>query len=85
MVAVSPSEASERTVSSSKLSKAQAAVASDQLFVIPVTFNGRACQRVCWGVYDSPARAQAGLASVPAYFREGGAKPKAIALAEILP
>lgn len=65
--------------------KAQAAVASDQLFVIPVTFTGRACQRLCWGVYDSPARAQAALASVPAYFREGGAKPKAIALAEILP
>ncbi len=65
--------------------KAQAAVASDQLFVVPVTFNGRACQRLCWGVYDSPARAQAALASVPAYFREGGAKPKAMALAEILP
>ncbi len=71
--------------SDESVGKAQAAVASDLLFVVPVTFNGRACQRLCWGVYDSPARAQAALASLPAYFREGGARPKPIALAEILP
>lgn len=71
--------------SDESVGKAQAAVASDLLFVVPVTFNGRACQRLCWGVYDSPARAQAAMASLPAYFREGGAKPKPIALAEILP
>lgn len=65
--------------------KAVAAVPSDELFIIPVTFGGRACQRLCWGVYDSTARAQSALGSVPAYFREGGAKPKAVPLAEILP
>jgi hypothetical protein len=40
---------------------------------------------MCWGLYDSESRARAGVASVPDYFRKGGASPKAVPAGSILP
>ncbi len=65
--------------------KASTASGSDDLFILPVALNGRSCYRVCWGVYDDRQGAEAGLATVPAYFRQGGAKPRVSPLAELLP
>jgi septal ring-binding cell division protein DamX len=67
------------------VAKATQATPGDDLFVVPVTLKGRACYRMCWGLYDSAAKAQSALGTVPAYFREGGATPKAMSTAEILP
>jgi Domain of unknown function (DUF4388) len=67
------------------ITKALQSVPAEELFVIPVTLKGRACERLCWGLYDSAARAQSALNSVPAYFRDGGANPKVVATADILP
>ena len=58
---------------------------SPELLILPVSYKGRSCYRLCWGLYDSEGRAEAAVATVPAYFREGGAKPKAAATATLLP
>jgi hypothetical protein len=56
---------------------------AEDLFILPVTLQGRACFRVCWGLYDSHQAAEA--ATPPAYFRQGGARPRVSGLAELLP
>jgi hypothetical protein len=71
---------SEETVA-----KAARNVASKELFILPAEYRGRSCYRVCWGVYDSEATARSAVASVPDYFRKGGASPKPVATASILP
>jgi hypothetical protein len=67
------------------IAKAVDAVPADDLFILPVTFQGRSCYRLCWGVYDSRAAAEAARASVPAYFRQSGASPRLSPLNELLP
>jgi hypothetical protein len=48
-----------------------------------VQYRGKDCYRVGWGVYDSEAKASAAARSVPAYFTEGGARPKVVTITEI--
>jgi septal ring-binding cell division protein DamX len=67
------------------IQKALAAVPDDDLFIVPFNLNGRACYRVLWGLYPSPARASGALGSLPGYFRDAGAKPRVVAAAEIGP
>lgn len=64
--------------------KAISAVNAPELFILPTRVQGRTCFRVCWGVYESRAAAEAAVASVPAYFRQGGNKPGFKTLAELL-
>lgn len=64
--------------------KAVSAVAGDELFILPVSFKGRDCYRLCWGVYGSRAEAEAATAQVPAYFQQG-ARPRLQPLVELLP
>ncbi len=65
--------------------KAVSAAGSEELLILPVALNGRACYRLCWGVYDDRRGAEAALAAIPSYFRQGGAKPRISPLAELLP
>jgi len=65
--------------------KAAQNVTEDEIFILPVTLNGRACYRVGWGVYDSRASAEAGAKDLPAYFRQPGIKPRIQPLVELLP
>ena len=58
---------------------------AQELFVLPVELKGRACYRVCWGVYDSRPAAEAALRGLPSYFRQGGLSPRLSPLAELLP
>lgn len=67
------------------LQKAQQSVQAPELYIVPVSYQGRSCYRLLWGLFDSESRAQSALAQVPAYFRENGAKPKAVSSASILP
>ena len=67
------------------IARAVEAVAADELFILPVTFQGRSCYRVCWGVYANRTAAEAARSSVPAYFRQGGASPSLSPLAKLLP
>jgi hypothetical protein len=65
--------------------KAVDAVPSDELFILPVSFRGRPCYRVCWGVYESRPAAESGLLRLPEYFRQAGITPRISALPELLP
>ena len=65
--------------------KAVSAVPSPELLVLPVNVKGRACYRLCWGVYDSRAAAEAALGSLPSYFRQGGVSARVSPLVELLP
>jgi hypothetical protein len=67
------------------IAKAVGSVAGDELFILPVTLQGRSCYRLCWGVYDSRASAEAARPSVPSYFTQGGVTPRLAALPELLP
>ncbi len=69
--------------SAETLAKANVATAADDLFIVPVQYKGKDCYRVGWGVYDSEAKANAAARNVPAYFREGGARPKVVTITEI--
>jgi len=65
--------------------KASAAVGAPDLFIVPVSFKGRDCLRLCWGLYPDQGAAQNALRTLPAYFRENGANPRVTATREILP
>jgi DNA-binding beta-propeller fold protein YncE len=67
------------------ITKAVKAVAAEELFILPITFQGRSCYRLCWGVYDNRAAAEAARGGVPAYFRQGGVSPRLSPLVNLLP
>jgi hypothetical protein len=71
--------------STDTIAKAVQAVPGDELFILPVTFQGRSCYRLCWGVYDTRPAAEAGRNSVPGYFRQSGTTPRLSPLNELLP
>ncbi len=70
--------------STETVQKAVSAVTGDDLYVLPVHYKGRDCYRLGWGLYDSEAKANAGLRGVPGYFKQGGARPKVVSVAELL-
>ena len=51
--------------------KAVSAVPAQELFILPVNVKGRACYRLCWGVYDGRPAAEAALASLPVVLPAG--------------
>jgi hypothetical protein len=57
---------------------------SPELFIIPVNYKGRDCYRLCWGIYESAARAASEMRTLPEYFRKG-ATPRFVSTAEIAP
>jgi len=63
--------------------KAVANAGSPELFIVPVNYQGRACYRLCWGLYESEARAASAVHSLPAYFRKG-TTPRVVGAAEIV-
>lgn len=67
------------------VAKAARNVTAKELFILPAEYRGRACYRVCWGVFASEASARSAVAAIPEYFRKGGASPKAVPTASILP
>ena len=71
--------------STDTIAKAVQAVPGDELFILPVIFQGRSCYRLCWGVYDTRPAAEAGRNSVPPYFRQSGTTPRLSPLNELLP
>jgi hypothetical protein len=71
--------------STDTIAKAVQAVPEEELFILPVTFQGRSCYRLCWGVYDSRAAAEAARRSVPAYFTQAGTTPRLSPLNELIP
>jgi hypothetical protein len=71
--------------SAETVQKAVANVSSPELFIVPVRFQGRDCYRLCWGLYPSGAEAATAVRALPEYFRKGGATPRVMSAAELLP
>lgn len=67
------------------VAKASQNVSAQELFIVPVEYKGRSCYRICWGVYESEGGAHTAVKSIPEYFRKGGASPKAVSTASIIP
>jgi septal ring-binding cell division protein DamX len=69
--------------SSETVQKALKSVQAQELFIVPIRLQGKACYRLGWGVYESEAKATAAIGTVPSYFKDGN-KPKALPLSEML-
>ena len=67
------------------VTKAVQNVGSERIVIVPVTYQGRSCRRLCWGTYEDAASAQSAVRGVPEYFRRGGASPRVVTTREILP
>jgi septal ring-binding cell division protein DamX len=67
------------------LDKTLQGVGGEEWFIVPVLFKGRACHRLCWGTYSTPSAAEDAQSRLPEYFRSGGAVPRVVPLATILP
>jgi septal ring-binding cell division protein DamX len=70
--------------STETIQKANQSVPGDELYILPVTFKGRSCYRLCWGSYPTEEAAAAALRALPEYFRRGGATPKVMPTAGML-
>ena len=53
------------------------------LFFVPYSLKGRACYRVCWGVYESRDAAREAAARVPEAIRPSGSSPVPVPLAAL--
>jgi len=71
--------------STDTVQKAMSEVGSAELFILPVSYKGRECYRMAWGVYPDSARAASAARSLPEYFRRGGATPRVMPAAEVVP
>ncbi len=54
-------------------------VSSDALTVLPTTYQGRSCYRLCWGVYGNRDSAERAIGGVDNYFLDAG-KPRPVPL-----
>ena len=71
--------------SDATVQKALATVASPELFIVPVKYQGRDCYRLLWGLYTSESQAASAVPSVPDYFRRNGASPRVMSATELRP
>lgn len=71
--------------STDTVQKAMSEVGSAELFILPVNYKGRECYRMAWGIYPDSARAASASRSLPDYFRRGGASPRVMSAAEVVP
>jgi hypothetical protein len=70
--------------STETIQKANQSVPGDELYILPVSYKGRNCYRICWGSYPTEEAAAAALRALPEYFRRGGATPKVVPTAGML-
>jgi hypothetical protein len=70
--------------SNETVDKAVQAAGGPELFIVPVSYRGRDCLRLCWGLYDDERRASSALRSMPDYFVKGGARPRVVPASELL-
>ena len=71
--------------STDTVQKAMSEVGSAELFIVPVNYKGRDCYRMAWGIYPDSARAASATRSLPEYFRRGGATPRVMPAADVVP
>jgi hypothetical protein len=52
--------------------------ASNDIYVLPASVQGRACYRIVWGLFDTREEAERGIGSIPGGVHAGDAAPVAI-------
>jgi len=62
----------------------QRAAGTSRLYLVPMPERGDSCYRLCWGLYPS-AKEAARATDLPAFLRDGGGKPAAKSVVELLP
>ena len=70
--------------SAETIQKAIDKVADDELYILPVAYQGKSCNRICWGLYDNEVSADAAIRGLPDYFRQNGATPKVVRTATLV-
>jgi hypothetical protein len=70
--------------STETVQKALERVADDDLYILPVSYKGKSCHRICWGLYHDEAGADSAVAGLPEYFRQNGASPKVVRTTTLL-
>lgn len=66
------------------IDKAVGSVGGDDLFILPMNYQGKDCYRMVWGLYGSEPAADAGARDLPAYFVKNGARPRVVKVADML-
>jgi len=59
------------------------AAGGPELFIVPTSYRGRDCLRLCWGIYDDEA-ARVGAAVDAGLLRQGWSPPARRGCSEIL-
>jgi septal ring-binding cell division protein DamX len=70
--------------SNETVQKALERVTADDLYILPVSYKGKSCNRICWGLYPDEGRADSAIAGLPEYFRQNGATPKVVKTTTLL-
>jgi septal ring-binding cell division protein DamX len=70
--------------SSDTVQKALDRVSADDLYILPVSYKGKNCHRICWGLYREDAAAEAAISGLPDYFKQNGATPKVVKTTTLL-
>ena len=56
----------------------------DPLYVVPLSFHGKPCYRVLYGIYDNQDQAQGKLPGMPSEFTQQPSPPKVIPISKAL-
>jgi septal ring-binding cell division protein DamX len=70
--------------SAETVQKALDRVSADDLYILPVSYKGKSCHRICWGLYANEAGADSAVSGLPDYFRQNGATPKVVKTTTLL-
>jgi hypothetical protein len=70
--------------SNETVQKALEKIAADDLYILPVSYKGKSCNRICWGLYRDEAGADSAVSALPEYFRQNGATPKVVKTTTLL-
>ena len=55
------------------------------LFIVPFSFKGRDCYRVCWGLYPTSGAAEGARSDLPAAYTESGLTPIVVPIVRLRP
>jgi septal ring-binding cell division protein DamX len=70
--------------SADTVQKALDRVSDDDLYILPVSYKGKSCNRICWGLYSDEAGAGSAIGRLPEYFQKNGATPKVVKTTTLL-
>ncbi len=61
----------------------EASSGSESFFIVPTSFKGRSCYKICWGIFSTKSEAEKAVDSLPGFFTDQDNKPQIITLKNI--